>query len=254
MQHDSGRPLDLKLRGADLPGPGGPDRRATGSGSASRPGPRCAPADVELERFDGHSGRITVNGVRLHVLTGTHGPIHLVEVDGVTHRVSRDEGGIVRSPPPALVVATPLAAGDEVEAGAPVLVLESMKMETVLRAPFRARVEECLVSVGSQVEAGAPLLRLEPLGDAEAAGPGGQRARCELDLPAEPADVPAAERAAQRPERPAQPAARLRRRPARRAPGARRLPGRARATRPTPGSARWPARSSCSPSSPTCPS
>jgi len=34
-------------------------------------------------------------------------------------------------------------------ADAPVIVLESMKMETVLRAPFRAQVRECLVSVAS---------------------------------------------------------------------------------------------------------
>ena len=27
-------------------------------------------------------------------VTATHGPVHLVEVDGVTHRVSRDEGGV----------------------------------------------------------------------------------------------------------------------------------------------------------------
>ena len=82
-------------------------------------------------------------GSRFRLVTATHGPSHLVEVDGVTHRVSRDEGGVLRSPAPALVVATPLAVGDEVEAGAPVLVLESMKMETVLRAPFKARVREC---------------------------------------------------------------------------------------------------------------
>ncbi|MFE5534104.1 biotin/lipoyl-containing protein, partial [Embleya sp. NPDC056538] len=125
------------------------------------------------------------------LLTATHGPTHLVEVDGVTHRVGRDEGGVVRSPAPALVVATPLAVGDEVEAGAPVLVLESMKMETVLRAPFRARLKECSVSVGSQVETGAPLLRLEPLadddGEAEDTTAG---ASVELDLPAAPETVP----------------------------------------------------------------
>ena len=46
--------------------------------------------------------------------TATHGTVHLVEVDGVTHRVSRDEGGVLRSPMPALVVATPLEAGAEV--------------------------------------------------------------------------------------------------------------------------------------------
>ena len=56
------------------------------------------------------------------------------------------------------MVATPLTVGDEVDSGAPILVLESMKMENVLRAPFKARVRECPVAVGSQVETGAPLL------------------------------------------------------------------------------------------------
>ena len=52
-----------------------------------------------------------MNGQRYRLVTSTHGPVHLVEVDGVTHRVSRDEGGVVRSPAPALVVATPVAVG-----------------------------------------------------------------------------------------------------------------------------------------------
>ena len=74
---------------------------------------------------------------------------------------------MLRSPAPALVVATPAAVGEEVAAGAPVLVLESMKMETVLTAPFAARVKELLVSTGSQVETGAALVRLEPVGDGD---------------------------------------------------------------------------------------
>ncbi len=53
---------------------------------------------------------------------------------------------MVRSPAPALVVAVPVAVGDEVEAGARVLVLESMKMETVLSAPSRSRVRELHVT------------------------------------------------------------------------------------------------------------
>ena len=60
------------------------------------------------------------------------------------------------------MVATPVAVGDTVAAGASVLVLESMKMETVLQAPFAGRVREPLVKTGSQVETGAPLLRIEP--------------------------------------------------------------------------------------------
>lgn len=195
-QHESGRALELKLRDVgyrvQVARTGGHRFRV----GVSAGGPEHA-ADVDIERFDEHSGQITVNGVRFKVVTSTHGPIHLVEVDGITHRISRDEGGIVRSPVPALVVATPLQAGDEVEAGAPLLVVESMKMETVLRAPFRGRVRELAVSIGSQVQAGARLLRLEPLGDGEqAAGPAAAAKEVELDLPSEPVDVPAAERAA----------------------------------------------------------
>ncbi len=98
---------------------------------------------------------------------------------------------MVRSPAPALVVATPVAAGDEVAEGAPVLVLESMKMETVLRAPFRALVRERPVPVGTQVETGTPLLRLEPLpdedgavGDGAAVGDAVTPGEQAIDLPA----------------------------------------------------------------------
>ncbi|MBF6351151.1 ATP-grasp domain-containing protein [Nocardia flavorosea] len=188
VQHDSGRPLDLKLRGASYRvrvARIGAHRFRVGieAGADSRT------ADVDLERFDRHTGQIVVNGVRYRLITGTHGPVHLVDIDGVTHRISRDEGGVVRSPAPALVVATPLEAGAEVEAGAPVLVLESMKMETVLRAPFRGRVKEIGVSVGTQVETGAPLLRLEPLADDDAAGETSATVSVELDLPAESGQV-----------------------------------------------------------------
>ena len=102
----------------------------------------------------------------------------------------------VRSPAPALVVATPLAVGAEVEAGAPVLVLESMKMETVLRAPFKALVKECLVSVGSHVETSAPLLKLEPIGSdgGTEAGDAPGAGFADLDLPAEPGEMSAAAR------------------------------------------------------------
>ncbi|MFI7281454.1 carboxyl transferase domain-containing protein [Micromonospora chersina] len=196
VQHSSGRPLDLKLRGVAY-------RMRVARVGAHRfrvgieTGEGVRTADVELDRFDRHTGQIVVNGVRYRVLTDTYGPTHLVEVDGVTHRVSRDEGGVLRSPMPALVVATPLAVGAEVEAGAPVLVLEAMKMETVLRAPFRARLKECAVAVGTQVEAGAPLLRLEPVADegAETADDPAA-ATVELDLPAGPVEIPAGQRAA----------------------------------------------------------
>jgi acetyl/propionyl-CoA carboxylase alpha subunit/acetyl-CoA carboxylase carboxyltransferase component len=194
VRHESGTPLDLKLRGTTY-------RVRVARVGAHRfrvgieAGEDVRLADVTMDRFDEHSGRITVNGVRHRLLTGTHGAITLVEVDGVTHRVSRDEGGVLRSPMPALVVATPLEPGAEVESGAPVLVLEAMKMEAVLRAPFRARVKEVLVAVGAKVDAGAALLRLEPIGGDDAAQAVTENA-VDVDLPAVPDGQPARLRAA----------------------------------------------------------
>jgi acetyl/propionyl-CoA carboxylase alpha subunit/acetyl-CoA carboxylase carboxyltransferase component len=183
-QHESGRPIDLTLRGASYRltvAETGQGRYRVGITTRDD----LLTVDAVLERFGEYAGQIHLNGHRFRLVTGTHGPIHVVEIDGVTHRITRDEGGVVHSPTPALVVATPLVAGDKVEAGAPVLVLESMKMETVLRAPFRALLKESLVTVGSQVETGAPLLRLEPLDDDADTEPAPDDV--ELDLPAEPA-------------------------------------------------------------------
>ncbi len=185
VQHSVGRAVDLKLRGVTYQVTAfriGPQRYrvrvAQGDESSS--------VEASLERLDDFHSRLQVGGERYRLVTATHGPVHLIEVNGVTHRVSRDEGGVLRSPAPALVVATPAAVGEQVAAGAPVLVLESMKMETVLVAPFACRVKELLVMTGSQVESMAPLVRLEPVADGAdaveetvAAGPG-------LELPATP--------------------------------------------------------------------
>ncbi|NLG20326.1 MAG: ATP-grasp domain-containing protein [Actinomycetales bacterium] len=186
VQHQVGRPVDLKLRGVPwqvTTVQTGPHRfRVTVAGAGQE-----QTVDAEVERLGEFHGRLTVNGRRHRIVSAIHGPTHLVEVDEVIHRVSRDEGGVLRAPSPALVVATPVAVGDEVAAGAQILVLEAMKMETVLHAPFAGRVRELMVRTGSQVETGAPLVRLEPTGDADAEGAdAATEAGPDLDLPAEP--------------------------------------------------------------------
>ena len=192
--HKAGHPVELKLRGTtyhvSTVNTGPSHYRVTVAAVGTE-----QTVEVELDRIDEFHRRLTLGGRRHHIVTATHGPSTLVEVDGVAHRVSRDEGGVMRSPAPALVVATPAPVGTEVEAGAPVLVLESMKMETVLYAPFAARIKELLVITGSQVETGAALVRLEPLGD------GTEEAAVEktgptLDLPEPQGGQPLEERAA----------------------------------------------------------
>ncbi|HUR72810.1 MAG TPA: biotin/lipoyl-containing protein, partial [Sporichthya sp.] len=126
-------------------------------------------ADVRVDRLSDFEARLAVHG-RVHRIVLAAGPNdHLVEVDGITHRVGRDSGGVVRAPAPAVIVALPVRAGDVVAAGQTVAVLEAMKMETPVAAPFAGRVREVLATENSQVPAGAPLLRIDPEGGDTAA-------------------------------------------------------------------------------------
>jgi acetyl/propionyl-CoA carboxylase alpha subunit/acetyl-CoA carboxylase carboxyltransferase component len=196
-RHEVGRAIDLKLRGTShrvTVAQVGPSRFRVGFGAQQRD----RQVEADLEKFDQYFGRLTIGARRFRLVSATHGPVHLIEVNSTTHRVTRDEGGVLRSPAPALVVALPVAVGDFVEEGTPVLVLESMKMETVLRAPYAARVRELMVSTGGQVETGTPVVRLVPVAKSEPSTPGapGVAAPLQLlDLPTLP-EATAATRAA----------------------------------------------------------
>ncbi|MDP3657663.1 MAG: biotin/lipoyl-containing protein [Brevundimonas sp.] len=61
--------------------------------------------------------------------------------------------GALRAPMPGKIVATPAKPGDAVTKGQPIVVLEAMKMEHALVAPFDGVVGEIGVSVGDQVSA-----------------------------------------------------------------------------------------------------
>jgi acetyl/propionyl-CoA carboxylase alpha subunit len=61
--------------------------------------------------------------------------------------------GALRAPMPGKIVATPAKPGDTVTKGQPVVVLEAMKMEHALVAPFDGVVGEIGVSIGDQVAA-----------------------------------------------------------------------------------------------------
>jgi len=140
--------------------------------------------DVDADRSGRFELRLAAAGQTFDVLSVTQGPDYLVEVDGAVHRISGGEAGLVRAPAPAMVVAIPVAAGDGVAEGDIVAVVESMKLETALRAPVAGRVAEVFADVNTQVESGAKLLLIEPAAD-EAAEPepgvrGGHEVRADL--------------------------------------------------------------------------
>ena len=78
----------------------------------------------------------------------------------------RGEDGVrghwaARSPMPGAVIAVDVAVGDVVEAGAPLAVVEAMKMEHTLRAPGRGSVTRVAVSPGARVALDAVLVEIE---------------------------------------------------------------------------------------------
>ncbi|MDJ0362461.1 biotin carboxylase N-terminal domain-containing protein [Rhodococcus sp. H29-C3] len=120
---------------------------------------------VDVERLGTYECRLVIGDRRYQVVTVAGAAHFLVEVDGISHQISQDEAGLVRAPAPAVVVAVPVAVGDEVEAGQTLVVLESMKMETAVRSPYAGTVREVLASVNGQVDAGAALLRVDQAGE-----------------------------------------------------------------------------------------
>ena len=156
--HEIGRTVDLRHRGQAYrlavaqTGPTSYKVEADG-----------AIVDVGVEALGRSARRLAIGDATFRVDSVTDDADRLVEVEGVAHRVSRAQGGVVRAPAPALVVAMTVAPGDEVEEGSPVAVLEAMKMEMTVVATDAGRVREVLVAASTHVDAGAPLLSVEPM-------------------------------------------------------------------------------------------
>lgn len=97
---------------------------------------------------------ITVEGESFEVLSPTSGR------RGESNAASSGE---LASPLPGKVLEIRVKAGDTVEAGAIVLVLESMKMEHTVTAPFKGVVRSIAAVLGAIVDASTPLASLEPV-------------------------------------------------------------------------------------------
>ncbi|CCF65573.1 biotin carboxylase N-terminal domain-containing protein [Nocardia cyriacigeorgica] len=111
-------------------------------------------------RLAEHDGRLWV--------AGPFGVCSLREVAEVNVRAGEADLGDaeIRSPMPGSVIAVPVEPGAEVAAGAPVVVVEAMKMEHSLTAPSAGTVE-VLVRPGDQVSLDQVLARIHAAAPAE---------------------------------------------------------------------------------------
>ena len=84
------------------------------------------------------------------------------DIDAESLRPGGPHGGSsVTAPMPGTVIRVDVAAGDHVEARRPLLVLEAMKMEIPVHAPFDATVTAVHVSNGDRVAGGELVVELE---------------------------------------------------------------------------------------------
>jgi len=131
-------------------------------------GPHCYRVEVDGKRIDASIERsgefecwLTVFGQRFHVISVVQGLSARIEVNGIAHRVERDDGGIIHAPAPAVVVSIAVKPGDTVAVGDRLAVLEAMKMETQIMATFPGTVRQVMIMPNVQVDTGAPLLQIQ---------------------------------------------------------------------------------------------
>lgn len=92
----------------------------------------------------------------------THRPVHAASVHAPSRGGAWDAAGkICRSPVMGLVVKVNVRPGQSIEANAPVLALEAMKMETHITAPRAATVKAVHVKPGDPVKMNQVLVEFE---------------------------------------------------------------------------------------------
>ena len=112
-------------------------------------------------RFGEHTltADVVRTGDELHVFhNGRHRVLALADIIAQS-AAAEVETGKLTAPMPGKLIAIHAAAGAHVERGAPLLVMEAMKMEHTIVAPSDGVVSEVLYAVGDQVVEGAELLR-----------------------------------------------------------------------------------------------
>jgi propionyl-CoA carboxylase alpha chain len=120
---------------------------------------------------------LDVEGVRRRYEVAVSG--HRIDVDGPEGHAALERkprfvdpstqvaAGSLLAPMPGSVVAVRAQVGDVVAEGQPLLVMEAMKMQHTIAAPYSGTVTELAATTGQQVEAGTVLAVVTPEGDPE---------------------------------------------------------------------------------------
>lgn len=117
--------------------------------------------EVEIHEFDreNKTAVINVNGVS-HSLSIQDDIDILLDKMGLSDALVQKVGD-VKAPMPGLVLDIRVSEGDEIAEGDPLLVLEAMKMENVLKSPTSGVIKSIAVDKGQAVEKNQILISFE---------------------------------------------------------------------------------------------
>ena len=104
---------------------------------------------------------VTPVGSQRFVRLGTLDFVLEREVAGGRRSAGGAYSGGLEAPMPGVITKVMVVVGDDVAKGQPLVALEAMKMEHVIRAPRAGRVKSVSASPGQMVQAGATLAELE---------------------------------------------------------------------------------------------
>ena len=103
---------------------------------------------------------VTPEGARRFVRLGALDFVLERAGSGRARAAAGHDGGL-EAPMPGVVTKVMVVVGDDVTKGQPLLALEAMKMEHLIRSPREGRVKRVSASPGQMVQAGAELVELE---------------------------------------------------------------------------------------------
>jgi biotin carboxyl carrier protein len=134
---------------------------------------------VTLTATEGAEQLLRVGAETSTILVATDGDLVHVHIDGTTFTLryldpvqrygTHASGGaddIAEAPMPGVAIAIHVAEGQRVSPGDTLIVIESMKLETAIKAWREGAVAAVHVAVGQAFQRGAPLLTLAPLAEA----------------------------------------------------------------------------------------
>jgi propionyl-CoA carboxylase alpha chain len=124
-------------------------------------------------QLDGHrvGATITRDGSTVSVDLSSGAAVDLVEHPRFPEPERKRAAGALVAPMPGSVLSTHVQAGDTVEAGQLLVIVEAMKMEHRVTAPAAGKVTELQATPGAQVRSGDLLVSIEPIEPTEPTAP-----------------------------------------------------------------------------------